>query len=67
MADTTAEKTSVSYGNENENLKTKTSLNKDGTINRASNINEESKEHNRCISMVEKSCVKGKTLRKYIF
>ena len=43
----------------NENLKTKTSINKDGTISRVSNIHDESKKHNRCINMVEKSCVKG--------
>lgn len=42
-----------------EKLTTKTSINKDGTIVRPVNAQDESRDHNRCINMVEKSCVKG--------
>ena len=41
-----------------EKLKT-TFINKDGTIGRAANVQDDSRDHNKCISMVEKSCVKG--------
>ena len=38
---------------------TKTSINKDGIIDRAANVQDDSREHTKCINMVEKSCVKG--------
>ena len=50
-----------------EKLKTKTFINKDGTIGRASNVQDESRDHNKCINMVEKSCVKGFLFLFYIF
>uniref|UniRef100_A0A7M5V9P3 Mitochondrial inner membrane protease ATP23 n=1 Tax=Clytia hemisphaerica TaxID=252671 RepID=A0A7M5V9P3_9CNID len=36
-----------------------TSLNKDGSLIRANKLQEDSKEHTKCVSMVEKSCAKG--------
>ena len=41
-----------------ENVK-ETILNKDGTVTRVGKILSDSKAHQKCLAMVEKSCVKG--------